>query len=304
MIENLHVNIVMVVFNQQNYVAKAIESVLMQKTNYSFKLIIGEDCSQDNTFQICKEYALKYPNQIALLKNTTNLGLIKNYTSCFQECTGKYVAILEGDDYWTDPFKLQRQIDVMEKNEDIGLVHTNYKILDENLNKISSLSQKVLEKTFQFQGYIYNKLMIQNFICAITVMFRRSIIDHMDFTPFIRNNCVTIDLAILLQCSMSYRIAFIKDEMAVYRVSPNSISNNIKFNKIEKFAETKYFIRKHYLAKQDNTELNIQLLKKSQNVFLLFKAIKTKSIPNIIKYLKAFSFSGLISCIKEWKIYN
>jgi glycosyltransferase involved in cell wall biosynthesis len=300
----LTVNIVMVTYNQEKYIGKAIESVLMQKTNHSFNLIIGEDCSTDNTNEICKEYASKYPNRIMLLANSKNLGLVKNYLSCFQQCTGKYIAVLEGDDYWTDPLKLQKQVELMERDESIGLVHTNYKILNEHTERISSLPKKVFEQTLQFQGDIFAKLIKQNFICAVTVMFRRNILDHINFNPFVENSCNTIDLIIYLQCAMINNVAFLQDQTAVYRVSSNSVSNNSNFEKIEKFAETKYFIRKYYLDQIKVAEYNIIILKKSLDVFLLFKAIKTKEYSNIIKYLKRFSLTGLFSCIKEWRIYN
>jgi len=302
--DSILVDIVMVAYNQEKYIGKAIESVIMQETDYSYKLIIGDDCSTDATYEICNEYALKYPEKVVLLKNSINLGLLKNYLRCFQECTGTYVAILEGDDYWTDPLKIQKQVELLDMNENIGLVHTNYKILNESTNEIYSLPPKVLKKTLQFQGYIFPNMIKQNFICSITVLFRRSILSQIDFIPFINNNCNTMDAIVWLQCALLYKVAIIQDQTAVYRVSPNSISNNTKFEKIEEFSKTKFFIKNYYLSKHKVNGYNITILKKSQNVFLLFKAIKAKNYDNIIKYATKVSITGLFYCIKEWKVYN
>ncbi|PCH95128.1 MAG: hypothetical protein COB85_04805, partial [Bacteroidetes bacterium] len=103
------IDIVIATYNHQNYIAEAIESVLMQKTDFSFRIIIGEDCSTDNTREIVRGYAEKFPEQIDLYLNESNMGMsgpASHATILYNTCDAKYLAILNGDDYWTDPFKL------------------------------------------------------------------------------------------------------------------------------------------------------------------------------------------------------
>ncbi len=118
------VSIFMLAYNQEQYIGSAIEGVLMQKTNFRTELVIGEDRSTDRTRAICQEYAAQNSEKIKLLLSESNLGLGANYVKTYAECSGKYVAICDGDDYWTDPLKLQKQVDFLEHNKDFSLVYT------------------------------------------------------------------------------------------------------------------------------------------------------------------------------------
>jgi len=120
------VSVVMITYNHEPYIRRAIEGVMMQKTNFEFELIIGEDCSQDRTREICFEYHKKYPEKIRVLwwhENVFKLG--GNGRRARAYCRGEYMAMCEGDDYWTDPNKLQKQVDVMRNHPNVSLCFTN-----------------------------------------------------------------------------------------------------------------------------------------------------------------------------------
>ena len=112
------VNIVMVTYNHRNYIEQAIESALMQKASFKYKLIIGEDFSTDGTREIVKRYADKYPDKIIPIFQQKNIGGRLNFIEVINKSTAKYIAILEGDDYWTDKYKLQKQVNFLENNFD------------------------------------------------------------------------------------------------------------------------------------------------------------------------------------------
>ncbi len=118
------VSVKMFTYNHEPYIAKAIEGVLMQETNFPIELVIGEDCSTDRTREIVLEYQRKHPDIIRVLLWDKNVGPRKNALKLNELLRGKYVAFCEGDDYWTHPKKLQMQVDIMEANPDIGLVHS------------------------------------------------------------------------------------------------------------------------------------------------------------------------------------
>ncbi len=115
------VSICCITYNHEKYIAQALEGFLMQKVNFKYEIIIGDDCSTDNTKKIIEEYILNYPGMIHLVKNTTNVGCIKNQNKIFSMATGKYIATCDGDDYWTDSLKLQRQVDFMEDNKNCAI---------------------------------------------------------------------------------------------------------------------------------------------------------------------------------------
>ncbi len=110
------VSVAMLTYNHERYIGQAIESVLSQEADFRLELIVGEDCSTDDTRRIVREYAEKYPNVIRPLLAGHNLGMQKNCSRVLAACRGKYVALLEGDDYWVLPDKLQKQVRILEAN--------------------------------------------------------------------------------------------------------------------------------------------------------------------------------------------
>ncbi|MBI5965711.1 MAG: glycosyltransferase [Chloroflexi bacterium] len=113
---NIKVNVAMITYNHEQFIAQAIESVLMQQTNFAIELVIGEDCSTDGTRAIVIEYARKYPEQIHIILHEHNVGAKTNAVAVFKACRGQYLAALEGDDFWTSAQKLQLQVDALDGN--------------------------------------------------------------------------------------------------------------------------------------------------------------------------------------------
>jgi glycosyltransferase involved in cell wall biosynthesis len=129
-----------ITYNQEGYIAKAIESALQQKFNGEYKIIISDDFSTDNTYNICKKYSFEYPDVIKLIRPEKNLGMIGNWMYVMNACSSKYIALLEGDDYWTDENKLQKQIDFLEANPKyVGCFHNTEERYENDDNKASFL---------------------------------------------------------------------------------------------------------------------------------------------------------------------
>ncbi len=154
------VSVVFITYNHEKYVRKALLSVLQQKTDFPFEVIVGEDCSTDGTRAVLQEIKAQYPEQVKLLFREKNLGRpTLNVYQTSMECTGRYVAYLEGDDYWTDMNKLQRQVDFLEAHpEYIAVTHTcqmvdeeNQAITDPDLLKIGGMYD--WDGRFTFEDY-------------------------------------------------------------------------------------------------------------------------------------------------------
>jgi glycosyltransferase involved in cell wall biosynthesis len=118
------VSVAMIAYNREQFIAQAIESVLVQETEFVVELVIGEDCSKDGTRRIVQAYAGKYPNVIRALLSEKNLGISRNYEAVWRACRGKYIAWLDGDDYWRNPQKLQKQVALMEANPHYSMCGT------------------------------------------------------------------------------------------------------------------------------------------------------------------------------------
>lgn len=118
------VSVFMITYNQEKYIDQAIQSVLSQKTSFDFEIVIGEDLSTDRTREIVLGYEARYPGKIRVIRSDNNVGAQANAIRTFLACKQKYVALLEGDDYWTDPYKLQTQVNLLEAHpEYVGCFH-------------------------------------------------------------------------------------------------------------------------------------------------------------------------------------
>lgn len=111
----MKVNVILITYNQSKYIRQTLESILMQETIHDVEIIVADDCSPDNTVDIIREYQDKTKFTFNFLQGTHNLGYIRNYQRAFAACTGDYVAIMEGDDYWNKPNHLQNHIDFLER---------------------------------------------------------------------------------------------------------------------------------------------------------------------------------------------
>lgn len=156
----------MLTYNQKEFIGQAIEAVLEQKGNFSYELVIGDDGSTDGTLEICKYYKERYKNKIKLLSSNRNLGLIQNFIRTYKECNGKYVAICDGDDYWIDPYKLQKQVSFLEENPDFSIVFTRFNFLFPN-NEITVKDYSGIKEASNFEDLIK-----ENYISSVTALFR------------------------------------------------------------------------------------------------------------------------------------
>ncbi len=142
------VSICMITYNHEKYIKDAIESVIMQETSFPIQLVIGEDASEDDTRKICEEYQNKHPSIIKLLpKPVKNLGMMGNFVRTLRECSGKYFALCEGDDYWIDPKKLQMQYEILEKTSNFSLVYSYQYVLNNNKFNFNNNTQNGVKKT-------------------------------------------------------------------------------------------------------------------------------------------------------------
>lgn len=201
----------MLTYNQEDFIADTIKSVLMQKTNFPFQLVIGEDGSQDKTAEICRHYAKKYGDKIKLLAHSPNIGLIQNFLQTYKACSGEYVAILDGDDYWTDPLKLQKQVDFLDTHPDHSIVCTGFKKLYPSHRLVSKDYSKIKEVT-DFSDLVYG-----NYICSATVMFRNK--NHEKDLPDWLGRFPYGDWPIYLWSTRKgEKIGLLRDETAIYRM--------------------------------------------------------------------------------------
>ena len=126
--KEIKVQVVCVTYNQKEYIKEALDSFIMQKTNFGYEVLVGDDGSTDGTSEIVAEYAKKYPDIIKHIKRSSNIGALENFMDICDRVTSKYAAFCDGDDFWTNENKLQKQYDFMESNNDVNICAHKTKI--------------------------------------------------------------------------------------------------------------------------------------------------------------------------------
>jgi len=126
------VSVCCVTYNHAQYIAEALDSFLMQKTDFDYEIIVGEDNSTDGTKEIVERYAAAYPDLISVIHQDPNVGAIKNQLATFAKARGQYIAICDGDDFWTDDHKLQKQIDFLETNDNFVICSHHTEVIDDH----------------------------------------------------------------------------------------------------------------------------------------------------------------------------
>jgi glycosyltransferase involved in cell wall biosynthesis len=168
---DVKVSVAMITYNHERFIHQAIESVLMQQADFAVELIIGEDCSTDGTRAIVRDYGERYPDRIRLLLPERNLGMNPNFVAVMAACRGQYVALLEGDDYWTSVNKLERQADFLDRNPDFSICFHNVAAMDDATNQQLRLLCPADQKAVS----TLEDLLRSDFLPTLSVMFRRGL---------------------------------------------------------------------------------------------------------------------------------
>jgi glycosyltransferase involved in cell wall biosynthesis len=234
-------------FNHEEFIAKAMESILMQQTDFHVQVVVGDDFSTDRTLEIIKSFSSTDKIHIHILKREVGdsywkkrkqLGRLYNFINIIENCSGKYIALLDGDDYWTDPLKLQKQVDFLESNPDCVVCHHWQEIaeMDENGIYVKKPAPKtghgyLSEKVSSVERIFSNELRVK----TRTNMFKNV---GIHFPPwFTKVAFGDIPLSMLL--GKYGKFGFIDEPMAVYRVTGKGVSTRGK--------ESPGFIFVHFL---------------------------------------------------------
>lgn len=227
------VSIQCLVYNHEPYLRKCLDGFVMQKTNFKFEAIVHDDCSTDKSCAIIREYAEKYPDIIKPIyekenqysKHDVSLNRIMDNASI-----GKYVAICEGDDYWIDPLKLQKQVDFLESHPDFDMVRTDSNVYYQDTNiTINSVFGKKLFPNCEdtFVDYVVRPAWLAT--CSWLI---RSPLGDYDNLP---NDCFKGDLALMIYIAKRSKVKYLPEVTSVYRVLKTSASHfsdsadNIRF---------------------------------------------------------------------------
>lgn len=205
------VSICSITYNHAPFIRQCLDGFLMQQCNFPIEIIINDDCSTDGTTEIIREYAEKYPDKIFPIFHEENLysqgvrGMFQRFV--FPKARGKYIAICEGDDYWTDPLKLQKQVDFLESHPDYSMCFHKAKVIAQDGREYIDYFSKLEEREYKAE-----EILTRWIIPTASIVFRSEvhIPTHKDF----RNGDVIVHAA----CVASGRVYCMTEEMSAYRL--------------------------------------------------------------------------------------
>lgn len=293
----LMVSIKCLAFNHEKYIRKTLEGFVMQKTKFRFEAIVHDDASTDGTAVIIREYAEKYPDIIKAIFETQNQyskqdGSLTNIMH--NACKGKYIAMCEGDDYWTDPYKLQKQIDFLETHPEFVICSHRYKSYNQ---KEQTFYENIYPYVNESCSYSLSDLINGKWLAhPLTVVYKKSALDFNHYMKFSMKQDVVLFYS-LLKNGYGYLLS---DVMAVYRIHDGGVWSHL--NEQEKIIlEIKqrlaiYEVEKNdiaaeflYITFYSRPFRKIVLIKNFRIVFNVMKIIfNHKGILNMLRLLKCF----------------
>jgi len=265
-----------IAFNQEQFISAALDSAIDQQVNFPYEIIVADDCSSDRTREILLEYQARYPNLIRLIFNDVNLGATKNTANLISNARGKYIATLDGDDFWTSPLKLQKQVDFLDANIDCAMCFHGCDILRDGELKRHHLPVPQFRRE---RSTMMDYIIFDSFMPSCAVMFRNKLFPELPPAYFSTRGINDWPLYVLI--TQYGDIGYIDESMCTYRQasSENSFSsksmekifkNAIVLNKaFNRFFQKKYqdiFIKKisKYYLEMSKDQLRSGNLEKSR----------------------------------------
>lgn len=213
-------SVFVITYNQANYIGEALDSILAQRVNFDYEIIIGDDASKDGTQEIIKDYQCRWPDKVKPVFREQNVGMMSNAIDTWERCRGEYIACLEGDDYWTATDKLQSQVDYLDKNRGAALCHHRVSYISWPGGKVFA---EYPPRRYRVERPDPNLLARFNYIQTCSLVFRRMWMPQFD-AQFQQLKLGDWPLCVLL--SQRGWIGYIDRDMAYYRVHTQNSWNN------------------------------------------------------------------------------
>lgn len=276
-------SILCITYNHEKFIKQAIESWLMQKTNFNFEIIIADDASTDKNQKIIRKYYHDYQKVINPILRKKNIGPNFNWLDAFSHCKGKYIALCEGDDYWIDPLKLQKQVDFLENNPEYSLCFHDALILwDDKSQPPKYFCSKDQKDTSSIEDVIEKW-----FIPSASMVFRKEYITPLpDWFKDVYNG----DYALHMLLAKKGKIKYFDLVMSVYRQSTNNLTSNFSKIKIIKKQIQLFNIINEYFDFEYNIQIRNRI--KSLEKRKLYTFLR-QQVP-ILKIFRPFKWLSLL----------
>lgn len=286
------ISVCMITYGHEKFINDALHGILMQETNFPIEIIVADDCSPDKTQEIVRRFIQHHPNGhlIKYTRHEQNKGMMNNFIWALQQCSGDYIAICEGDDYWTNELKLQKQVDFLEANSDYTICyHRVYELLPNDKKVLESINVSDTDKTFSILD-----LAKENFIHTPSVVFRNNLFEA--FPVWFRESEVG-DYVLHMLNARYGKIKYFSSIMAVYRRHVNGVWST----QSKKLIYEKWIKVLDYLLIEDFDDIVIEELRKQRRncITIYLKIVLEGDKEQFVKCLHDFTQSDSF-LEKEW----
>lgn len=300
------VSVIVTTYNQEKTIGRTLDAILSQECHFAFEIVIGEDGSTDTTRLICEQYALRHPDVVRLMPQAPNKGIVDNYFDCLLATCGKYIADCAGDDYWIDLCKLEKEVEMMEADEDITLVHTGWNWYYIHTQEVKKNTYTPYAASITDGRQMAEAILTQTqspVIHLCTALYRASVIKQIyaAHTEWFRGRELGCeDLQIAFTLAMSGKIGYLPESTLNYSIGNVSVSNPHFGTDGE---------RKQFVFTRRTTDLS----------FLLYQAYQMPYTPRINSFFEVKTFALLmhafrcndhklyqeaLACQKKWQVSN
>ena len=314
----IELSIHLITYNNEQHIEETLQSILKQNVDFNYEIVVGDDCSTDNTLQIINTYQERFPHLFNVKKNHSQLGILRNFKDTLDRCQGEFVFDIAGDDMLKTDDALQKMVDVLKSDARLGFIDSGFDKLYKNSNKKIAFTNK---KIISLSKELYKKKLQLGFIAPVGICYRKThLYQFVDFETYLKMGVTVEDYPILIDLVMNTNFETIKESLHIYRVHDDSYSHKKSFeshlflkNQMKKLFE--YFSTKYTfdssIVDTFNTNYYKELLflsgyfEKKEVGKELFRKLKCKNIKDYIHYWASQSkiFRKLISILKH-KLYN
>jgi glycosyltransferase involved in cell wall biosynthesis len=210
----MKVTVAIVTYNHAKFIAQAIESALKQEVNFDYEIIIGDDSSKDRTVEVVESFERRHPSKIVLLRSQLNLGMSRNFLRILKASRGKYIALLDGDDFWISAQKLSKQAEFLDGHPDYSMVFHNVRVLKGEEGQEESWNHCPPD---QRATTTVDDLLLGNYIASPSVMFRKDLLSDL---PAWTHTLGLLDWPLYILTARYGPIGYLKEVMSAYRLHP------------------------------------------------------------------------------------
>jgi len=242
------IDVIVPVYNHEDFIRQTLDSIVNQITEYKYRVIPSDDCSTDNSRAIIESYALRYPDKVFPIYQPKNIGAMPNSYTLHMATTSKYVAVCEGDDYWTDPYKLQKQVSFLENSPEYVMCFANADIIDKDGNPLPTEEHRPLLTKDEYT--IEDFILSERHIAPTATLVYRNLLQKP--LPEFYKTILSGDIYLVIMIAHHGKSKCLNDTLAIYRIHSGGITKSdlyinkgdeekvILYKQLNKLLEYKY----------------------------------------------------------------